>query len=53
MRHITGKISKKYRADVPIIIKLDSGFFDTKLFDVIKELHIGNICNRMLYGEYQ
>ncbi len=31
VRHIVKKIRKKYREDVPIIIKLDSGFFDQKL----------------------
>ena len=32
IRHIVAKIRKHYRADVPIIVRLDSGFFDQKLF---------------------
>ena len=31
VRHIVSKIRNKYREDVPIIIKTDSGFFDQKL----------------------
>jgi hypothetical protein len=36
---------------VPIIIKLDSGFFDQKLFEVFEELRIGYICSGKLYGD--
>ena len=51
VRHIVRKIRKKYRADVPIIIKLDSGFFDQKLFEVFEELEIGYICSGKLYTD--
>ena len=51
VRHIVGKIRKKYREDVPIILKLDSGFFDQKLFEVFEELRIGYIGNGKLYGD--
>jgi len=51
VRHIVRKIRKKYRADVPIIIKLDSGFFDQKLFEVFEELEIGYICGGKLYTD--
>jgi hypothetical protein len=51
VRHMVRKIRKKYRTEVPIIIKLDSGFFDQKLFEVFEELDIGYICGGKLYGD--
>jgi len=51
LRHSVDKIRKKYRKDVPIIIKLDSGFFDQDLFAVFEELGIGYICGGKLYGD--
>lgn len=30
VRHVVRKIRKQYRTDVPIIFKMDSGFFDQK-----------------------
>ena len=51
VRHIVRKIRKKYRADIPVIIKLDSGFFDQKLFEVFEELGIGYVCSGKLYTD--
>jgi len=51
VRHIVKKIRKKYREDIPIIIKLDSGFFDQKLFEVFEELEIGYVCSGKLYTD--
>jgi len=51
VRHIVRKIRKKYRVDVPIIIKQDSGFFDQKLFEVYEELDIGYISAGKLYED--
>lgn len=51
VRHIVNKIRKKYLEDVPIIIKLDSGFFDQKLFEVFEELEIGYVCSGKLYTD--
>ena len=47
--HIVAKIRKHYRAEVPIIVRMDSGFFDQKLFDVCEHLKIGYICAGKLY----
>jgi hypothetical protein len=47
--HIVAKIRKQYRAEVPIIVRMDSGFFDQKLFDVCERLKIGYICAGKLY----
>ena len=49
--HIVKKIRKKYREDVPVIIKMDSGFFDRKLFEVFEELEIGYVCGGKLYTD--
>ncbi len=51
VRNMVKKIRKKYRADVPIIIKLDSGFFDQKLLEVFEELEIGYISGGKLYSD--
>ena len=51
IRHLVAKIRKHYRTDVPIIVRLDSGFFDQKLLRVFEELHIGYIVAGKLYGD--
>ena len=51
VRHVVEKIRKHYRADVPIVIRLDSGFFDQKLFDVFEQIKIGYVCGGKLYEE--
>jgi hypothetical protein len=47
--HVVAKIRKHYRADVPIILRMDSGFFDQKLFAVFEGLKIGYISGGKLY----
>jgi hypothetical protein len=49
VRHMVEEIRTKYRSDVPIIIKFDSGFFDQKLFALFEELGIGYIASGKLY----
>lgn len=51
IRHMVNKIRKSYRKDVPIIIRLDSGFFDQKIFELCEELQIGYICGGKLYKD--
>jgi len=51
VRHIVRKIRTKYRADVPIIIKMDKGFYDQKLFEVFEELGIGYVASGKLYED--
>jgi len=51
VRHIVRKIRTKYRSNVPIIIKMDSGFFDQKLFEVFEELRIGYVVSGKLYND--
>jgi hypothetical protein len=47
--HVVGKIRKHYRPDVALIVRMDSGFFDQKLFEAFEQLGIGYICAGKLY----
>ena len=51
VKGIVALIRKHYREDVPIVIRLDSGFFDQKLFKVFESLQIGYICGGKLYDD--
>jgi len=44
-------IRTRYRDDVPIVVRLDSGFFDQKLFRLFEELGIGYICSGKLLDD--
>jgi len=51
IRHMVAKIRKQYRQGVPIIIRIDSGFFDQKIFKLCEELKIGYVCGGKLYKD--
>lgn len=51
VRHIVKFIRKHYGEEAPIIIRLDAGFFDQKLFQVFEELKIGYVCGGRIYEE--
>ena len=51
VRHVVALIRKHYRHDVPILFRLDSGFFDQKLFDLFEELRVGYVCTGKLYPD--
>jgi hypothetical protein len=51
IRHMVTKIRRQYRPDVPIIIRMDSGFFDQKIFNLCEELKIGYVCGGKLYKD--
>jgi hypothetical protein len=51
LRRMVDFIRKRYRQDIPIVIRLDSGFFDQKLFDVCETLQIGYVCGGKLYDD--
>ena len=51
VRHVVARIRKHYRADVPILFRIDAGFFDHKLFTVFEELHVGYVCTGKLYAD--
>jgi len=44
-------IRKHYRADVPIVIRMDSGFFDQKIFRICEKLGVGYICGGKTYKD--
>ena len=44
-------IRKHYRQDVPIVLRIDGGFFDQKLFRCFEELGIGYICSGKLLDD--
>lgn len=41
--HLVARIRTHYRTDVPIVLRMDSAFFDQALFEVFEELGIGYI----------
>jgi len=51
IRHMVGKIRKQYRQDVPVIIRMDSGFFDQKIFNLCEKLKVGYVCGGKLYQD--
>jgi hypothetical protein len=49
IRHMVIKIKRDYRWDVPIIIRMDSGFFDQKIFALCEALQVGYVCGGKMY----
>ena len=49
IRHMVIKIKRHYRWDVPIVIRMDSGFFDQKIFNLCEALHVGYVCGGKMY----
>jgi len=44
-------IRAHYRPDVPILIRMDAGFFDANLFAALEALEVGYICGGKLYED--
>ena len=53
IRHMVKRIRKGYDPDVPIIIRMDSGFFDQKLFKLCEALGVYYICGGKQYADIQ
>jgi hypothetical protein len=51
IKHMVAKIRTQYRQDVAIIIRMDSGFFDQKIFKLCEKLEIGYVCGGKLYKD--
>jgi hypothetical protein len=51
VEHIVKFIRKHYGEEVPILIRLDAGFFDQDLFKGFEKLKIGYICGGRVYEE--
>ena len=48
--HIVEKIRKEYQKDVPIIVRMDAGFYDDDLFATFEWLQIGYLCGGKQYA---
>ena len=53
VEHIVRFIRQHYGENVPIIMRLDAGFFDQDLFQGFEKLKIGYICGGRIYEELQ
>jgi len=53
LRHLVAAIRRHYRADVPIVVRMDSGFFDQKLFAALEKLGGGYIGGGKMYEDIQ
>ncbi|MBU1248942.1 MAG: IS1380 family transposase [Proteobacteria bacterium] len=51
IRHVVRMIRTRYSQAVPIIIRMDSGFFDQDLFAEMENLDLGFICGGRFYGD--
>ena len=49
IEHVVASIRNRYRENIPIVIRMDSGFFDQKLFTICENLGVGYICGGKLY----
>jgi len=43
------KIRKEYCEEVPIIVRMDAGFFDDEVFKICEQLNIGYLCGGKQY----
>jgi hypothetical protein len=51
VKRIVKAIREGYREDVPIIIRMDAGFFDQDLFELSDKLGVGFTCSGKLYQD--
>lgn len=51
VRHMVGRIRKALGEEIPILIRMDAGFFDEKLFLVFEGLGIGYISTGKIYED--
>jgi hypothetical protein len=49
LEHLVATIRAAYRKDVPIIVRMDVGFYDDGLFKTCEKLNIGFTCGGKLY----
>jgi hypothetical protein len=49
LRTVCQLIRTEYGESVPIVVRMDSGFFDDKLFSKLEELEVGYLCAGRLY----
>ncbi|MFV1963134.1 MAG: IS1380 family transposase [Acidimicrobiia bacterium] len=49
--NVVAKIRRRHSAAVPIIVRMDSGYFDQKLFELFERLGVGYLSGGKLYKE--
>ncbi len=49
IRQAVTAIRTHFRAEVPILVRMDSGFFDEAIFVACEEMNIGYVCGGKLY----
>jgi hypothetical protein len=49
--HLVRKIRKAMGEEIPIVIRMDAGFFDEKLFEVFEALGIGYVSTGKMYED--
>lgn len=49
IRQAVTAIRTHFRADVPILVRMDSGFFDEAIFAACEKLNLGYVCGGKLY----
>jgi hypothetical protein len=49
VRELVYLIRRRYRADIPIVARMDSGFFDKENLAVVDGLNVGVICTGKIY----
>jgi hypothetical protein len=50
IKRVVNQIYRCYRTDVAVVVRIDSGFFDQKVFEFCEKEHIGYICGGKMYG---
>ncbi len=51
IHHVVRMIRTRYSETVPIVIRMDSGFFDQDIFAEMEKLDVGFICGGKFYGD--
>lgn len=53
LKHIISRIRKEYREDVEILINMDAGFFDDKIFNFLEDVNVKYVCSGRVYDSIQ
>lgn len=53
LKHIIKKIRSEYKEDVEILINMDAGFFDEKIFEFLEEMDVKYVCSGKIYKSIQ
>lgn len=53
LRHLVSKIREVLGEEVPIVVRMDAGFFDQTLFALCEELGIGYVARGRMYSDLE